>query len=179
MCCHCMTVGEGPLQLSCWSWALPAHTSAYCIPASRLLQTLPCTKSPGMTSNICNYNSHLHSKHRFCFQLCCLRGLLRGYIQRTPEQALSCSLLKLIKPLELKKFSLWKRSCSSLLLFALVDYQKKKKEYKDTESLKITYQGKNSEWICSSSIPRRQTDMICKQHKLVQVLWGAILCLLN
>lgn len=86
----------------------------------------PYTKSPEMTSNICNYNSHLHSKHRFCFQLCCLRGLLRGYIQRTPEQALSCSLLKPIKPLELKKFSLWKRSCSSLLLFALVDYQKKK-----------------------------------------------------
>lgn len=139
----------------------------------------PYTKSPGMTSNICNYNSHLHSKHRFCFQLCCLRGLLRGYIQRTPEQALSCSFLKLIKPLELKKFSLWKRSCSSLLLFALVNYQKKKKEYKDIESLKITYQGKNSKLICSSSIPRRQTDMICKQHKLVQVLWGATLCLLN
>lgn len=45
MCCHCMTVGEGPLQLSCWSWGLSTHTSAYCIPARRLLQTLLILKA--------------------------------------------------------------------------------------------------------------------------------------
>lgn len=176
MCCHCMTVGEGPLQLSCWSWGLPTHTSAYCIPARRLLQTLLILKAQKWLLIFVITTAIFIQNTGSAFNFAALEGFCVVIFREHLSKLFHVHFWNWSNHLS------WRNSPSEkgpVAHYCFLPWLTTKKKSIKIESLKITYQGKNSEWICSSSIPRRQTDMICKQHKLVQVLWGAILCLLN